>query len=173
MRDKNNTADVTMDFAHYKVHDSQMYEANYYFTITAASSNNFFIKTGSGEPHVSVHVAVGGQTLVRFYENISISAGNTGTAVPIRNLHRDSSNSGTVLCFRDTVWSSGAGSNTVLLSTDLLPGGDHPTTRIGTSARDNTEWILKSNNQYAIQLTNQAGSTIGASVNIEFYELEV
>lgn len=168
--DPNKTGNVTISFEHYKVHDSQMYTAGYYFTITAASTNNFMIKTGSGEPHTVLQVAVSGQALVKLYEGVTAGAGNTGTAVDIFNLHRDSSNSGTVLCFRDTVWST---NTETLIAVDLLPGGNHPTSRIGTSSREATEWILEENEQYSLEITNQAGATIGASVNIEFYELNV
>lgn len=169
-RDPGSNAEVTIEFVHHKVHDAEMYTAGYYFTIPAASSNNFMIKTGSGEPHTTMEIAVSGQALVRVYEGVTAGAGNTGTAVDIFNLHRDSSNSGTVLCFRDTAWST---NSEIQLPPSLLPGGSHPTTRVGTSARPGTEWILKENEQYAIQITNQSGSTIGASVNIEFYELSV
>lgn len=162
-------SDIVIQFEHYKVHDSEMYSTGYYFTVTAASTKEFLmVASASADPHVVFGVAVSGQSLVKLYEGVTTSV--LGSSVTVFNMHRDSSNSCGSTFFHTPTWST---NTETLLTTELLPGGDKNQTRVGSSARQTTEWILEESTKYLIQITNQAGSTIGASVGIQFYELDL
>jgi hypothetical protein len=156
---------VSIDYNHYKVHDGQMYSANYSFGITTASNLDIMIVTATDEPHIVLEVEGTGQALIKFYEGITSSA--NGTTIPVYNFDRNSSNTTTVAFFQGSTWST---NSEVTLKTIIMPGGSTPQTRIGGQSRTGIEWELKASTKYLVRLANQAGTTNTVSFNAEYYQ---
>ena len=168
MINKFRDSSVYINYEHNQVHSGQMYSANYYATIKAASLFNMQFVTGSLTSHAELHLAVSGQSKIRFIENITNTAApGAGQTITVFNMKRTVTNSCTAKFWHSTAWST---NTEAVLVTELLPGGDHPTSRIGSSSRSGAEWILKPLTNYLIEIANQAGATIGASLTINFYE---
>ncbi len=157
-------AQVSIDFNHYKVHDSEMYLAGQYFTVTAASTKEFMIVTGSEKVHAAFDVATSAQTLIKMYEGITTSS--NGTSVTVYNMDRSSANTCAAVFFHTPTWST---NSEVLILSELSPVAAVGTTHLGT-VKDG-EWILNSSTKYLVQLTNQSGSTITSTLNMSFYEI--
>jgi len=168
MRDPKTNIDIIMDYNHYKIHDSQMYNISFSDTIAAAATKEFYMYTGTGEPHIKFDVTTDGQAKIEMYEGITVSA--NGTSVTVHNMHRDSTDSCAAVVFAAPTWST---NSEILLAVDLIPGSGKNASQIGSTARVDTEWIFKSDEKYLLRITNQAGSTITAYVNCEFYEFDV
>lgn len=171
-RDNTTGKDVVLSFEHYMVHDGGMYMASYYSTVTAASSDQFWIFTGAKDTHVQIGVDASGQALVQMYEGATgTGAFGAGMTVTCFNMYRNSANSCLAVCWHSNPHSIAA--TTRLLYTDLILGGNKVNTMIGASARRETELVLKPSTRYLVQVTNEAAATITTAVNIQFYELEI
>lgn len=168
MRDRSTNNEIILDFEHYKVHDEEMFSVSYPVTVTAASTNEFMINTGTGEPHIKFSMASDGETKTILLEGITTSA--NGTSVTVRNMYRDSANSCASVFFHTPTWST---NSEITLITELVPGGGNPAQQFGASARSHTEWILKSGTKYLVQILNISASTITAVLNMQFYELSL
>lgn len=179
MRDRYTNNDISLHYEHYLIHDAQIYNASCYLTVTAASSQDVMIICGSCSCHSVFEVAVSGQALVTLYEGVTINsgAGNTGTAVNIFNMNRESSDSCGSLVFKSQAtainWSAGAAAVYHVLYQDQLPGGEKAVSMVGSQLSRNSEWILKGEQKYLVRVTNQAASTITATVNLRWYEQEL
>lgn len=155
---------VQIDFNHYKTHDSEMYIAGQIFTVTAASTQEFMIVTGSDTMHIHFDIPTSAQTLVKIYEGITTSA--NGTSVSVYNMDRASSNTCTATFFHTPTWST---NSETLLLTELTAVSGVSTAKIG-NYKDG-EWIFNSSTKYLIQLTNQSASTVTSTLNLNFYEI--
>ena len=170
--DKYTNNQIYLDYLHYQIQNGQMYNSHRYFQVTQASSQDFFLNTGAKDVHSVFEVSVSGKAVVYLYEGVTIN-GNTVAAVnPTYNMERASGNT----CLSYCGYGTGFSTNTeVTLETILLPGGGGPASsaKIGAVARSETEWVLKPSTRYMIRITNQDTNTITASMEVEFYELDV
>lgn len=182
MKDKYTNNEINLNLEHYMIHDAKVYQSGHYFTVTAASSQDLMIICGAVDTHMVLEAAVSGQALISFYEGVTINAGagNTGVACSIFNMNRNSTDSCLALCFRSQsttssliAWSAGAAANYHVLYQDQLPGGDKVVSMVGSSVNRTSEWVLKDSQKYLLRVTNQAASTITASLNFRFYELDL
>ena len=165
-KDNMGSADnVGIEYSHYKVHDGQMYSANYSFGITSASNLDIMVIVADDEPHITFEVAGTGQALVTMYEGITSSA--NGTSIPVYNFNRESANSTTLAFFRGSTWST---NSEITLKQYVMPGGATPVTRVGGATRQGTEWELSPNEKYLFRIANQAGTTNTVTFNSEFYQ---
>lgn len=156
---------IVIDYDHSKVHKGKMYNVSQYYTAAAGATINMMIVAGADELHAKLAVQSTGQCLVKFYGGITSSA--NGTTCTVINMNRNSTNTTTAIAFYNATWSTNTEN---LLDTVLIAGGNIPAARIGGEARQNTEWELKANTKYLVSLVNQAGATITATINAQFYE---
>lgn len=165
--DRYTGSEKIIDNAHYMIHDGSVWGVSQYYTAPAAAVINLAINTTNTSNNVqcSFSVESSGQALLKFYEGVTVSA--AGTTITAYNFNR--TNSGTTCSpkfFYNATWST---KTETLLTTELLPGGSVPPTRVG-AVSSSDEWILSPSKRYLIELTNQAGSTITATINIKFNE---
>lgn len=164
-KDKTTNNEIVIDAVHYKVHDEQYYNITYSNTIASGGTTEFYINTGSGKMHATFNIACSGGAKARLLEGVTTTA--NGTLVKTYNMHRSSTNSCTSISYHSSTWSTNA---EVTIYSSLIAGGVNPGNLFGTEARPGTEWILKASTKYLIQIINQAGATITAVLNTEFYE---
>lgn len=165
--DKDTGANITMEFNHWKVHDNEMFECSFYDSIAAAGTQEMLIVTGASEPHINFMISVSGQALLKLYEGVTTSA--LGTTLTAYNFQRSSSNTPDAAFYDGPTWSS---NSEIIIFTDLIPGGDKNVSQVGASMKKGTEWNLKANTKYIVNVLNQAASTIGSDIACEFYEVE-
>lgn len=166
--DKDTGCQIGIDFVHYKIHRGEMYLASTYTTVTSASLSEIYFKTGPIDMHVVAEVNVSGAAKISFYEAVTTTA--DGSSITVYNLYRNSAKSCGAVFFGGPTWST---KSEKLIFVDYIPGGDTVQTRVGGTGRTNSEFILKPNTKHILQIQNLAGTTITASVNAEFYELDV
>lgn len=156
---------VAVDSVHYEVHEGKMYTAEYSASIANGNSVELLITVGEDEAHTSFGIAAGGQVTIYLFEGTAKTA---GTAITARNLNRTKSDAHTKVTVTHTP--AGAGDGTAIINGRLLPGGASQTTRIGGSARANSEMILRPNTKYLLRVTNTSGSGIDINPTLEYYE---
>lgn len=156
---------IVIDSVHNEVHEGEMFHTNHIFSSVANGGNaDTMLHTLDGEYHTMFSVSVGGAVDVFLYEDVVVT--DSGTAVTSYNMNRTSTKeSDLVVTHTPTVSSTG----TTLVS-KFIPGGSSQQTRIGGDTRTATEWLLKPNTNYMIRINNVSGTTIRASISIEFYK---
>lgn len=157
---------VTIDYAHYKVHAGDTFQAMSY---TGSVANNgsidlVIILTGtSHQHHIEWAVASGGTSEIQFYEGITGS--NYGSLVISHNVNRSSSNVAEAGIFQNpTITVNGQ-----LLFNFLNPGGAGGNAQ-GGEFRSGTEHILAPGKRYRLIAYNRAGTAQPMSVGLQWYE---
>ena len=149
----------TVDIPFYQVEDENMYAITHYATVTAASTYELDVVTGAVQTPAYLEVVANSQCLVTVYEGITFT-GALANSVTIFNMNRTSANSCAATAFHSNGWSTNA---EVTLKQDLIMGDKY-------WSETKLRWILQSSTNYVVRVTNQAGATIGATYNINFYE---
>jgi hypothetical protein len=156
---------VVIDWIHHLVHEGEMFQASHTFlNVGDGSTVTLLITTGAKEMHFTGVITVGGQSFTSMYENPDVAG---GTPVPVKDMNRNSSAfPGGLVYHSPTVNNIGPAP---LIENLLLVGGTGPR-RVGGDTRSGTEWELKPNEDYIIQVTNDSGGAIPISIAAEFYE---
>ena len=171
MKDRYSKNEIMMPFEHYLVHQGKMNMLSMYHTVTASSTKEFGIRTAAQDTHAVIGIVCSGQALIKVYENPTSAAFGPGSTVTCMNMNRHSALKSSLTACLTPTWKTATAKTPIF--TELIPGGEKNQTMVGGGTRTNTEVILSASSYYIFQITNQAGSTIGAHLNIEFYELEV
>ncbi len=166
--DKDTGCQVGIDFVHYKIHRGQVFLASTYNTIASGGTSEIYLLTGAKDTHIVAEVNASGSAKVTLYEGVTTSV--NGTTLTAYNLYRNSANSCGAVLFVGPTWST---KSEIVIFQDYIAGGDSQQTRVGGMGRIESEFILKPSTKYILRLTNLAGATNTASVNAEFYELDV
>lgn len=159
----------TIDFVHDRVHQGRMFMATYKTPDGSPLSDNaaitFLIAVGAREIHTNFSGACGGEGEIALYEGANTSGGTnlqfagmnrvTGFFVPSTSILLDPSVS----------------AYGVLLYNMMFPGGTGGQ-RVGGQQRENTEWLLRPNTDYLLQMINRAGNNQQASLLFQWYEQE-
>ena len=166
--DKNYINRMTVDSDTYQVWDGNMYLANYYATVTAASSQDFLIVTGATPTHAKVNISVDGISLITLYENVTLTAlmGAGSTITSIYNMNRNNTGSCGATFFKEPAWST----NTEKIIFRKILNSYNNTCVIGGDARGGSEYVLKNSTQYLLRITNNDAATITATWAMEFFE---
>jgi hypothetical protein len=149
-----------VDIPFYQVEDENMYAISHLATVTAASTYELDIVTGSVKTPLFMEVVANSTCMVTVYEGVTFT-GALANSVTIQNMYRGSGNSCAAVAFRNNAWST---NSEVAFYSDMIIGDKY------ISDMNKLRWILQSSTNYAIRITNQAGSTICATYNINFFE---
>lgn len=157
---------LTIDYAHYKVHQGDSYQSmSYSGSVANNGSIDLLISlTGtSHQHHLEWSVAVGGDGEVQFYEGVTGSS--YGSPLTSYNLNRTSDNVADARIFQNPTITV----NGTLLYNFFLPGGTGGTTA-GGEFRSGTERILSPGKRYRLIAFNRAGTAQPMSVGLQWYE---
>jgi hypothetical protein len=171
--DNDDNAFKTIDIVHDHVHDGRMFSVSYKPADGSPIADNaditFGISVGARFPHMFWGSSVGGEAEIMAYMGSAFSG---GTSLSRFNMNHNQNLFIPTTSFVLAPSISGAGT---LFSNYMLPGGagaGGSVTRVGGSARDQTEWILKVNTKYLIRLFNRSGGAIYMSLIVTFYETD-
>ena len=152
---------VTTPHDHQKVHLGDLFTFDHYGTVASGGTLNYLITPNATlNLHSSFAITVSGAARIYLYEN---PAGSAGTAIPLYNLNRDSTNtiSATV---KHTPTISDAGTISIVNGRYIAAGAGVPN-RIGGELREDIEIILDAGKTYLYRYENISG----AAGTISFY----
>jgi len=159
---------VSITTPHDAVHDGIMFEISHVFDDVDAGGGTadiLIVNGSSRELHITFHIVSGAEAYVYLYENPTITA--AGTAIPIHDMNRTTSNSPASTTAYQGPTVGAVGTN---LSQSLIEGGSAGRA-IGGQVRWGTEWIFKKNEEYLVRIVNSTQSTQNISIQVEFYEV--
>lgn len=157
---------VTMDTIHHEVHEGELFTAEYTAASVAdAGTVRMVFATGAKQPHLSMSVNAGGNCQIYIYEGVTYTG---GTAVPVYNNNRLSTNTPTVSVKHTP--SAGTAGTVAIVNGRLLPGGTSATTRVGGAVRPNVEYALGTSTNYFMDVVNKSGGAITVTSILEWYE---
>lgn len=139
-------------------------------TVTAASTQDFGIYTGTKDTHAFIRVLANDATQVKVYEaptNAAFGGGTTVTSVQLNRVATDAHLSLTGC--RTPTWKT-ATSKTPIYN-GLIPGGD--VTVVYPSGSPDMQLVLTASTFYIFQVKNISGGTVGAALTVHFYEMDV
>ena len=159
-----NDAGVTMDVIHANTHRGVMFASGYHdMAVVDDGAIELLIQVGSNSAHTVMSVAVGGDAEAVLFEGTTFSG--AGTAVGAANKNRFSS---TVAVTTVTHSPTLTGDGTQIAS-GYIPGGTKNSAGGGTGSSF-AEWVLATDTDYLIRLTNRAGNVQPLGIIIDFYE---
>jgi hypothetical protein len=144
---------VVMDFEHHQIHEGETYKAEYADTGLDTNTVKFGFTAGSysnqiNAPHMVVGVDIyNGAALVQIYEGGTIAG---GTALSIYNRNRASTETPT-----SSVKVGITSTNGTLIDSFYVGAGKGN----AASGRPASEWVLKSQTIYRVDVTGQAVNT--------------
>lgn len=164
-----NTGDrgATLDGVHGRIHAGQVFISCEFNTIIGSGELIYLISTGNHSAHVSFDIATNGELQIILLKQVTASA--TGSLMNNANANDFSTNnatttnySGTTLSDRGDEWEH-----------IYVPGGQSKNSggHIGNSRIE--EFILMTNDYYAVSITNMGSTTIDIGYRISWYEPEV
>lgn len=163
----------TIDVAHHEIHEGEYFGAGHIWDSVADDGvAEMIVVVGSPNHfHFTPHGALGGDFYVHLYEDPTFADAPTdyGTAVALEDFNRVTDSTPQVTAYHTpTVATDGT-----LLAAGFIPGGSgNANFAAGGTASGRIERILKTGKIYLLRLTNKAGSTQPASIEIEGYEHE-
>lgn len=169
MRDELSGSLMVIAYEHHEVHEGKMFFASYKSPDGSDVADNATVRiqilTGARSCHLTFVCAAGGDAEESFYEGITSTG---GTALAAHNMNRRGTMTPSATpSLNPTVSAFG-----VRLENELLPGGTGGANTPGGVARPGTEWILKTNTKYLVEITNRAGNAQPISIAVEWYEKE-
>jgi hypothetical protein len=158
---------TVIDYPHHEIHEGNMFFASYKSPDASpiADDGTLFLQLTTGAlrtGHLSFAVSSGGDCEVELLE---VGGTSVGTPIQSHNMNRQSDNTpeGAVVV-NPTIADDG-----IQLMNFLVPGGSGGNAG-GGSMRLGTEWNLKLNQEYALRVTNRAGTTQQVSAALQWYE---
>jgi hypothetical protein len=158
-------AAVTIPVVHHEVHEGETFSQSLF------SMNNpdgtdivLMLRTGATQyGHLTFTVTAGGDAQVRLHENPVVSA--SGNVFTPRNMKRtEGDGAAQIVLSGNPTYTDGT-----ILTNFLVPGGTGGNAQGGVG-RMGTEWILRLNTDYLIELTNIAGNNQPLSIVAQWYE---
>jgi len=156
---------IGIGYPHYEVHNGNTYFYSKTFTVNPSATANVFMSLGTTKyNHFVFEVASEAKSEVILYEGAGTTVFNT-TVTPV-NMNRASTNTTQTDVYINTnITTTGS-----QLANELIPGGGNLKSHVGGDVRSDTEWILKKNTKYRLQVENQITTTKQIFVGIEYYE---
>lgn len=158
----------TIQWEHELVHDGEMYRVDkLYQDVANAGTAMLYLACGTqANVHATFSVSGAGAAYIYLYEDIGAT---TGTSVNSYNMNRSSTNTPYV----SMKWNPVTTTAGTAMQTEYMPGGagSASATRVGNSARSNTEWVLKAGKNYAVSVTNASGTACDYSIGAVVYEV--
>ncbi len=156
---------LAIDTFHHEIHEGETFIASQVDVALADDGAlTFHLTPGPSFSHLVFNGSNGGDATLEFLENPTITG---GAAVTERNLKRTSPDvADTVVLANPTINAVG----TTVFSC-VLPGGTGGNATGGLlGLRLNSEFILDPDKTYAVRLTNIAGNTKAACLDVQWYE---
>lgn len=164
-------AQTVIDEVHRQVHLGNTFQSSYKSPDASPVADNadvtILIRVAANELHLTFNVAAGNDAEVEIFENVVTSA--LGTPLTFFNMNRGASGVSlptTTIYVNPTTTSDGTRIHNALVPLGVEVGTGSGVTRAGT------EWPLKRETNYAIRLTNRAGSAQPLSIIVQGYEIE-
>lgn len=157
-------ATVTIPVVHHEVHEGETFSVSLFsLTNPNGAMITLMLRTQTTQyGHLTFTVAAGGDAQVRLHENpVVTSAGLVFTA---RNMKRTSTSGAEIVPSGNPTYTDGT-----ILTNFLVPGGAGGNSQGGVG-RQSTEWILRLNTDYLIELTNIAVGNQPLSIVAQWYE---
>jgi hypothetical protein len=157
---------TNIDYAHHEIHDGAYFEIDHRFDSVANNGYaHLLVKNGSTKDlHAIFKAGAGGEAELYITENPNIGA--NGTQETIYDQNRFTANSSTASAFHTptlTTWGT-------TLSTPHIFGGGAGINKVGSSARGDSEWIMKAGEDYVLTAKNVSGAAIQIVLGAEWYE---
>jgi hypothetical protein len=155
---------VTLDHAHYHIHDGSHFFANYYIAdLDIATPFVILLQTGNKEIHLLDEIQVTETLKVELYEDTTFSA--AGTGIDIQNRNRNSDRiSELVITHTPTITLAGDKISERYIIAASLGANLNP-----IANRSNAELILKAQTVYQFILTTLADDN-QVPILLDFYE---
>lgn len=145
---------VTIDWAHYKLHEGDFYSFDNASTLASGDSVKHFITTGAKEIHLTYYYDATQQTTHRVIEGVTRTT--AGTLLTDMNNDRNSTDTSTVVLRNSANFSGG----TVLPKTQIFGISGNTTQLKQGNTRAEAEIILKKNTTYLFLLVSGGSSNV-------------
>lgn len=158
---------TSIGFEHHKIHEGEHYTCSDYDSDVDSTNKDWLVRApASGSVHTTFEIEASKNGLVEVYEAPTTSA--DGTPLTCYNNDRNSSNTPTLLVFKDPTVS---GTGTTRLGV-LVMGSDgaNPVGDRGGKSERGKEVILKVSTDYLLRFTALNDNT-RVSMDLEFYEV--
>lgn len=160
---ESNTAIRTIDAAHQRTHEGEMFVVGYRWEGSADNATvslSLTIPTGVSA-HTIWEVGSTGKSYLDVFRGSTVTG---GTAMTPTNKNRSSTKATTVTVIRDgTISATGT-----LMFPDLIGSGAKGT--VGGTGGVSYEFVLNAGEQYLFRLQNKAGAVADMAMNIQFYD---
>jgi hypothetical protein len=159
----------TINWEHYKIHESKHYFIEKFNTISSGATLDlvFEVPAGAVYPHAifSIDNTNGEVELQRWK---TITANSDGTSIGRINNNFNSSNTPVLVC-RDSPTGISTVGGTMYANT-IIGSGTTPVSRSPGSSKDNNEKILKPSEKYLMRIINNSGASNKVSWSVIWYE---
>ena len=117
--------------------------------------------------HLTGNVIAYGKAYIYFYKGVTIST--SGTVITPVNMNDTSSNASTASVYYGGFLTSSGTTWCEVLSPGApgQPGGKSP---VGSEIRQDTEFVLKANTNYALYVKNILTTSYDHNINLQWYE---
>ncbi|MES9901033.1 MAG: hypothetical protein ABW148_18705 [Sedimenticola sp.] len=158
---------VNLDGVHGRIHQGQFFLASEFNTISGGSTFNYLISTNNSSAHFSFDITTNSDVTIIFRKQVVVSA--IGTPLDGLSVNDFSTiEPQTVITTDATLSDVGSEWECILL---LAGPGNSRNTQIGASRVE--EFVLKTNDFYAISIENLSAQTIDICTRIGWYEPSV
>ncbi len=156
---------IVIDSVHFRIHAGKMFQADH---VAEGVADAGVIEVLVNVPtdiiaHMAFQASSGGNARLEIFENPTVTG--AGTALSELNRNRRSGTTADVVATHTPTTSADG----TALSDILVPGGTGGNSAGGVS-ESFAEWVLKSNEDYLIRLTNIAGTAQPLGLEIDWYE---
>ena len=152
---------VVIDTVHQRIHDGRFYTTSLIDLVLENNADLEILVRVVDAAHFRPNMALSGDAVGALYAGPTTS--DDGSALTIQNRNQFSSRAATTLAFSGPTASAPG----VVLDQAVMPGGSGPFA-VG-SDEGFGEWILDPGD-YLVRLTNKAGATKPASIQLDWYE---
>ena len=158
----------SIDVEHREVHEGHFFSGSQYVAnVQIVSPKKYIINTPDTARRAHIKIQVDGAAKFTAKLSEGATTDSDGTELTMHNADRESTNvAGTKFYHTPTNAVHGA-----VVLREQTAGSNSPVVRIGGTARNGGEWMLKRNTKYLLEITVAADNT-DISVVFDFYEEE-
>ena len=163
------TENTTIDIVHKRIHQGLLYSSGFYTSSLADNGEiNILIKIGATTTHFNYIASCGGDFITQIFKIPTYS--NVGTAIGAENHSQVSTNT-----FNGNVYHTPTltGNGTQLNGTVFFAGGNGGNSTGSTETAFTSEFVLKTNTDYLVKITNVSGQAKKASITTTYYQYPV
>ena len=167
---------IVVDYPHHEVHGGSSFTASGTVDLGNGGTINIHVKTPNSTkyPHATFSITNELEAAINLYEGFAPSGtadgGTPGVAASVWNRNRNSSTANTTLVYSGaTVGTAGTASAGTLIWA-YHHGGGSGAGRFGGEDRGISEWVLKANTQYLLQIINATTSANYTAWEVDWYE---